>query len=44
MESDTSNEFIADAIDLDPLLAVRALVRVSVRFQNPKLLPSYTPA
>ena len=38
-ESKTSDDFIADTIDLDPLLAVRALAKMRVRFQNPKLSP-----
>ncbi len=38
-ESKTSDDFIADTIDLDPVLAVRALARMRVRFQNPKLSP-----
>lgn len=37
IESKASDDFIADTIDLDPLLAVRALARMRVRFQNPKL-------
>lgn len=39
IESKTSDDFIADTIDLDPLLAVRALARMRARFQNPKLSP-----
>ena len=38
IESKTSDDFIADTIDLDPLLAVRALARMRARFNNPKLL------
>ena len=39
IEVKTSDEFIADTIDLDPLLAVRALARMRVRFKKPQLTP-----
>lgn len=37
IESKTADDFIADTVDLDPLLAVRALARMRMRFQNPAL-------
>jgi len=37
VEVKTSDDFIADTIDLDPLLAVSALARMRSRFQNPEL-------
>lgn len=37
VEVKTSDNFIADTIDLDPLLAVSALARMRSRFQNLEL-------
>jgi len=37
IESKTADDFIADTIDLDPVLAVRALAIMRVRFKNPEL-------
>ena len=37
IEAKTSDDFIADAIDLDMLLAVKALAKMRARFQKPQL-------
>ena len=37
IESKMSDSFIADTIDLDPILAAQALAKMRARFNNPKL-------
>ncbi|MFK7858226.1 MAG: PIN domain-containing protein [Granulosicoccus sp.] len=37
IETKTADDFIADTIDLDPVLAVRALATMRLRFKNPGL-------
>ncbi len=39
IEVKTADEFIADAIDLNPLLAISAIKRMRLRFQKPGMTP-----